>query len=942
MREFPPFRLDTVNQCLWRGDGLAEERILLAPKAFAVLRYLVEHPGRLVTQDELLEALWPKTYVQPEVLKSHIAAIRAVLGDDARKPIFIETQSRRGYRFVAPVTEAASARSSRTTNLPEAVSELIGREAELRAVTALATEHRLVSLVGAGGIGKTRLGLEVARHLLPRFPDGVFVAELGPLSSAELVPATVASALGLTHVAGTVSLEGVAGAVGTRKLLLVIDNCEHVIEAAAGMAEALLRASQGVSLLATSREPLRVPGEYVYRVPSLDVPAEDAQDMEDVFRYGAVRLFVSRAHAAEPRYVAEGPVLAATAAICRRLDGIPLAIELAATRIAGFGVDGVAARLDDRFRLLTGGSRTLARQQTMRATLDWSYELLSESERVVLRRLGVFVGPFTLDAASAVAAGVDITASEVADSVANLVGKSLVSTDVGGAIVYYRLLETTRAYAREKLIGSAEFDHFARRHAEYFRDLFERAEAELETRPTAEWLAACRPHTDELRAALDWAFSPSGDVGVGMALTAAAAPLWSHLSLWTEFRARVEQAIAGLGQGPSDPRRDMRLYLALGHVLLQSVHASARAEVNVALTKALELAEITDDGRYRLAALHGLYLARLTMGEYRNALDLAEKFRTVAADTAARSDVPIGNGLIGLTLHVLGDQPGARRHLEPLVGSDFVTTRPSHISFYRYDYRVVFDCYYARVLWLQGFGDKAKGLTENLVDYARTIDHLRSFLYTLLIGTCPIAVFVGDLTTVEHHVRLALNLAGRHSLEFWNVWARCFEGILLIKRGKNLTGSQLLQSALERLPESSFHFHKSSFLAELAAGLGGAGQIAEGLVVVDKALARAEQTKGGWYLAELLRTKGELLLLERAPTALETAEQCFHQALDAARRQGALSWELRAAMSLARLWRGHQRASQARKLLGPVYRRFTEGVETADLIAAKALLASVR
>ena len=943
MRRFPPFRLDTVNQCLWRGDGLAEERILLARKAFAMLRYLVEHPGRLVAHAELLEAIWPKTYVQAEVLKSHIAAIRAVLGDDARKPIFIETLSRRGYRFIAPVTEDASASPSRTTNVPEAVSELIGRDAELEAVTALATEHRLVSLVGDGGIGKTRLGLDAARHLLPGFPDGVFVAELGPLSSAELVPATVASALGLTHVADTVSREGVARAVGTRKLLLVIDNCEHVIEAAAGMAEALLRASPGVSLVATSREPLRISGEYVYRVPPLDVPAEDNQDLEDVFSYGAVRLFVSRARAADPRYVADGRVTVATAAICRRLDGIPLAIELAATRTVAFGVSGVAARLDDRFRLLTGGSRTLARQQTMRATLDWSYDLLSESERAVLRRLGVFVGAFTLDAASAVAASVDIPASEVADAVADLVGKSLLSTDVGGASLHYRLLETTRAYAREKLVGSAEFDHFAQRHAQYLRDLFERAEVEFETRPTAEWRTAYRPHIDDLRAALDWAFSPSGDVGVGMALTAAAVPLWAYLSLWAECRARVEQAIAGLGrQVPSDPRRDMRLYLTLGHVLSQDIHASDRSEVNAALTKALELAEVTDDGRYRLAALHGLYAARLYTGEYRSALDIAEKFRTVAADTAVWSDAPIGNLLIGLTLHVLGDQPGARRHLEPLVGPHFVTARLSHLSLYQYDQRVLLDCYYARVLWLQGFGDKAKGLTEKLIDYARTIDHLRSFLYTLLIAMCPIAVFVGDLTTVEHHVRLAFDLAARHALEFWMAWAQCFEGILLIKRGKSLTGSQLLQSALERLPEPSFHHHMSSFLAELAAGLAGAGQIAEGLGVVDKALARAEQTEAGWCLAELLRTKGELLLLGREATAVATAEQCFHQALDVARRQGALSWELRAAMSLARLWRGQGRVNQARKLLAPVYRRFTEGFATADLVAARTLLASVR
>ena len=216
MTEFPPFRLDTVNQCLWRREGADEERILLAPKAFDLLRYLVEHRGRLVTHTELLDALWPKTSVQPEVLKSHIAAIRAVLGDDARKPLFIETMSRRGYRFIARAMEVVSATAvaageiratAAKTNLPEAVSELIGRDAELQTITALATKHRLVSLVGAGGIGKTRLVLESARHLLSRFPDGVFLAELGPLSSPELVPATVAGALGLMQVAGPVSSE---------------------------------------------------------------------------------------------------------------------------------------------------------------------------------------------------------------------------------------------------------------------------------------------------------------------------------------------------------------------------------------------------------------------------------------------------------------------------------------------------------------------------------------------------------------------------------------------------------------------------------------------------------------------------------------------------------------------------------------------------------------
>jgi len=343
-----------------------------------------------------------------------------------------------------------------------------------------------------------------------------------------------------------------------------------------------------------------------------------------------------------------------------------------------------------------------------------------------------------------------------------------------------------------------------------------------------------------------------------------------------------------------------------------------------------------------LGAIFGLYAHRLTTGEYRIALSLAEKFGAVAAETADRSDVPIGNRLIGLALHILGDQPGARRHLEPLVRSRLATVRPSHIILYQYDQRVLLDCYYARVLWLQGFGDQARRLTESLVDYIRPRDHMLSFLYSLLIAACPIALYVGDLTTADDHISVASDVATRNRLEVWNVWAQCFKGIVLIKRGEHGAGARLLQSGLERLPEPAFHHHMSLLLVELAAGLGGAGQIAEGLGVVDKALARAEQTEAGWCLAELLRTKGELLLLDRVPSAVASAEACFQQALDVARRQGALSWELRGAMSLARFWRGQRRVNEARKLLGPVYRRFTEGFETADLMAAKALLASVR
>src|SRR2546427_685408 len=845
-----------------RRELLADGRpVELGARAFETLVALIDARGTVLGKDELMRRVWPDRIVEENNLAAQVSTLRKGFGADRH---LIRTVARRGYQFTGEIRATAmdaAATLSRVRNLPEALSELIGREAELRDALDLVMKHRLVTLVGAGGIGKTRLGLEVARGLLPRFPDGVFVAELGPLSSPELVPATVATALSLTLGAGTVSREGIAAAVGTKRLLLIVDNCEHLIEAAADMVEALLRASPAVSLLATSREPLRASGEYVYRVPPLAVPPEDSQDTEDVLRYGAVRLFVSRARAAEPQYVPDVRRAAATATICRHLDGIPLAIELAAARVAAFGVEGVAARLGDRFHLLTGGPRTaLPRPQPPAA-------------------------------------------------------------------------------AREKLIESGELERFARRHAEYHRALFERADAEWETRPTAEWLAAYRPQIDNLRAALDWAFSPGGDATVGVELTVATVPLWMRLALIAECRLRVEQGIAHRESGvPADAGRDMRLFLALGIIGLHTQDPGSPKMV-AALTRALDLAESLDDADYRLRAMWGLCVYRFRAGDYQSALMLAEQFRTLAAKTADPFDDLIGDRLIGIGLHVLGDQPGARRHVDPLVSADFATARVSHILRYQYDQRVVTHCHYAKILWLQGCADQAIHIAKGIVDHARTEDHVLSLLYALVQAVCAIAVNSGDLETAEGYVKVVGDLAVKHALEAWRMWGQCFEGVVLIKRGDSAAGSRLLGAALRGLPEGVLYLNRNLF-AELAAGLGASGQIAEGLALVDDVLARVERTQERWCLAELLRRKGELL--RGAPSAVTDAEGCFQQALEVARRQDALSWELRAATSLARLWHGQRRTSQARKVLAPVYGRFTEGFETADLIAAKTLLASLR
>jgi predicted ATPase/DNA-binding winged helix-turn-helix (wHTH) protein len=945
--EFGRFRLVRHRRELL-VDGRPVE---LGGRAFDMLIALVDAGGSVLTKDDLMRRVWPGQVVEESNLPSQISALRKALGADRD---LIRTVAGRGYQFTGEVrrrAKPADGGAARTTNLPEPASELIGRESEIAEVRDLVGRHRMVTLVGTGGIGKTRLGLTVAREALPRFRDGVFVAELGPLSNPELVPATVATALGLTF-AGSVSGEGVATAAGGKHLLLILDNCEHVVDAAAGMAAALLRANPAASILATSREPLRVDAEHVYRVPPLEVPAEDNANIGDVLTYGAVKLFVSRAHAAEPRYVPDDRLAAMTAAICRRLDGIPLALELAAARVAAFGVEGVVAGLDDRFRLLTGGSRTaLRRHQTLRATLDWSHELLTAADQVVFRRLAVFAGAFTLHAASAVAASADMPAPEVIDSLANLVGKSLVSADVVGPSVRYRLLETTRAYAREKAADSRELARCERRHAEYHRELFERAEAEWQMRPTGEWIAEYGPHIDNLRAALDWAFAPEGDVAVGVALATAAVPLWVSLSLLDEYRAHVERALAALESDPRpDARRRMQLHAAVGWWLVYT-RGPAR-ETSDAWATTLELAEGLGDSAYRLRALWGLWAGVITNGDIRTGLELATRF-SGAAEHANPADRSIGDRMVGASLHYLGDQSGARRHLTraraPEGGPQPPPGTPARLRVaslssppWLWWPRAATGSSpsvtpaLARVLWLQGCADQAMRAVERIVDEALSIDHTLSLCNVLIQAACPVALWTGDLPAAERFTAALLDRTTRHGLDVFQVYGRCFKGMLQMKCGDADAGLPLLDDAVGELRRESrwAQFH-TALCAWLAEGCLGAGQVTQGLSAIDEAMARSTRTGERWIMPELLRIRGELLLRNSEVSA---AEDHFLQALDWARRQEALAWELRGATSLARLRERQHRTSQARKALQPVYERFTEGFSTADLITARALL----
>src|SRR5882724_2775322 len=781
------------------------------------------------------------------------------------------------------------------TNLPVARFDLIGRASAIPYLRDLLSAYRVVTLTGPGGIGKTTLALEVARSVFQDLQGGSLLVEWASLSNPDLVPSALASVLGLKLDGEETSAESVARAIGTREFLLVLDNCEHVVDAVANLTEAIVSRCPRTTILATSREVLRVHGEHVFRVPPLTVPPETRVEPNDALGHAAVELFIARAAALGSDFKPNEENFSAIASICRRLDGIPLAIEFAAAHAVMMGPP--------------------------------------ETEARVLRHLAVFAGDFLLDAAVVVAGA----AASVTDHLANLVAKSLVVADVRGQTPHYRLLDTTRVYALEKLRSGGEYREAARRHAEYYRDFFAQAEAESESKPQAEWLGVYGRHIDNVRASLNWAFAPDGDPQIGVALTATAVPLWVQLSLLGECRERAQMALASLGNGAgATARLRMQLSAALGWSLMYGVGRAREAGPAWATT--LELADQLDDREYRLRALWGLCIDQFNNGEIRKALEFAHRFVDGAANSTDPIDSMMADRLLATALHYLGDQKSARHHIERvLVHLADLTLKPRIVRF-RFDLRLSTHYFQARILWLQGFADQALRAVERNIEEGRASGHALTFCSVLGQAACPIAFLAGDLDAAERYCAALLDHTERHPIRLWNLWARCFKGIVMIKRGDIAAGLEVLRSELGRAGEARFLPRFLLPLGELAACLGEAGEVAQGLATVDEALLRCEARDERWYVAELLRIKGELLLHETEHRSVPAAEQCFGEALELARRQGALFWELRSALSLARLRIGQDRRADARAVLAPAYEKFAEGFETADLRNAGAML----
>ena len=639
----------------------AERQILVEGKpasvgarAFDLLLTLIERRDRVVTKDELFELVWPGLVVEENNLHVQVSTLRKILG-----PRAVATIPGRGFRFTLPVDSeqapSCALPSASRHNLPAQLNSFIGREREVAEVCKLLESARLVTLTGAGGTGKTRLSLNVAAEVLARYPDGVWFVELAPIADGERVAQAVASTLGVKEDAGRPVAEALARYVKDRKLLVVLDNCEQVLLGCAELAMELLNAGPNAAVLASSREPLRTRGETIYAVPALEVPEPDPPaSPEALSRYPAARLFVDRAVAAHPGFRVTEANATAVAQICRRLDGIPLALELAAARVRAISVDQIARHLADCFRVLSGGDPTaLPRQQTLRASIDWSYDLLEMPERILLRRLAVFSGGWTFDAAQAVGAGGDVSEDDLFDLLVALVDKSLVSLDP--VAERYRLLETVRQYALELLESSGEAPATRARHLAFFLDFAEKARPELSGPHQGEWLARLDADHANVLAAHSSCDGADGGAELGLRLASALRPYWLTRGQAGLGAKVFGEALARRGAQQRDRPRCRALADAgqIAYFMGRYAEAQRYLEESVAIARELH------DTRRIAAALQPLGLACVGLGDLKTARRHLEEALALARELGDQREIAAAINQVAQLKRVEGDLDSA-------------------------------------------------------------------------------------------------------------------------------------------------------------------------------------------------------------------------------------------------------------------------------------------
>jgi predicted ATPase/DNA-binding winged helix-turn-helix (wHTH) protein len=940
---FGPFSLIASERLLTK-DGAPVE---LGARALDILIALASRPNEAVSKRDLLARVWPDVTVEEGSLRFHIVSLRKALGDGKDGARYITTLAGRGYCFVAPISRpgtpaAAPAAAPEAANIPHAnlpgrLPRLVGRADDVLTVSNLLAKERFVTVVGSGGVGKTTVAVAVAHDLINTFGGAVLFFDLGTLITPDLTVTAVASMLGLP-VRSDDATPNLVAHLRDKRMLLVLDTCEHVIDAIAPLAARIFETAPQVHILATSREALRVEGEHVYKLEPLAVPPDDPALTASVARtFPAIQVFMERAAAGGARLDFDDADASIVADICRKLDGVALAIELAAGRVGAYGLQQTATLLDQRLTLLWPGQRTApARQKTLHATLEWSYALLSDIERMVLRRLAVFVGYFTMDGALAVVTTGSMNESLVFGTIDSLVAKSMVAIRPAGGMMRYRLLDTTRAYALDIRFADAELADLAVRHAAYYRDWLKQIGAATPALSAAAERLPLLAGLNNVRAALEGCFGADGNIGMGVELAAAAAPVFLAMSLLPECHRWSERAIEALTDSTRGCVEDMQLQTALGMSLMFIQASSDRARA--ALDRSLEIAEGRGDALAQLQVLGPLHMFHLRIGNFKSALRYAQRGVGVAEaieDPAART---LTHALAGISLHFAGELSAARTELETALrhGQGPQRMRTAYLGF---DGQTLASIVLARTLWLQGHPAQALALLRETVKDAERKDHPVTLAITLIYAM-SVLFWNSDLDGGKKHLDWFIAHAQRHSLAPYLAVGLGFKGRLAILHGDARGGVESLQACLTQFHAMRYELLTTPFSMTLAEGLGAVGRHAEAMTVIGETIGLCEAKGDLIFLAELLRVKGCLLLSLSAADG-EDAEQCFRQSLEWSRRQGALAWELRTAVDYAARLEARGETAGARTLLQPVFDKFPDGAKTADLTAAERLLASL-
>jgi predicted ATPase/DNA-binding winged helix-turn-helix (wHTH) protein len=930
---FGPFRLHVAQRRIEK-DG---SPIQLSDRAFDILLTLILQAGTVVSKSDLMARAWPGASVDEGSLRVHVAALRKALGDGNAGAKYLSTVSGQGYCFVGPVSRPECAEpapvkstSAHGHNLPAHPRRMTGREQTIEDISEKLKAQRFVTIVGPGGIGKTTVAVSIGHALLAEFAGQVHFLSLSEIGDAALVPGIAASALGLSARSNDPS-GSLAAFLRDRRMLLILDCCEHVIETAAALAERLCKEAPDLHILATSRESLRVEGEHLHRLPPLTSPPEDAVlTAASAIAYPAVELFVERATAGGGEFELTDANASDVGNLCRRLDGIPLAIELTAGHVCTYGVKSMLELLDKQFNLLWEGRRTaLPRHRTLRATIEWSYNLLSEPERVILSRLSVFVGNFTLEAARSIAGSEETDDDTIMAALASLLAKSMLALNAGSPSTRYRLLDTTRAYAQEKLAAGADGRMMAQRHASYFLGLLESMGDE-----TDQHLSTIADQVGNIRGALTWCFSDQGDRRTGVALAAASIPLFFKLSLLAECQLWVMRAIEALDETARNVRQDLALHAALGSARLLTGQID---DFGVAcFNRALELAEKTGDVPSQIRLIDRLHLLQLFTGNFDDALKTAKRGEAVAIASEDPAAVARMRVSLSISCHYLGGVAASRSYIEAALSHPSLEAK-NHGGL-PLDYTGRAHITLARILWLQGYPDQATETARRTISHVITMNH-PIMLCRALLSAFDVFYWNEELENYEEHIDRIVIETRRHSLVTFQIVGEAMKGIALLARGEAGLGLAMLKDSVEKLQSQRFGA-VAGLCVPLAAALAATDRGNEALDTIDRAIAQARHCNFMMEMPDMMRARAEVLMRRSNPD-LPQAEHSLRQSLELARCQGTLGYELRTAISLARLWLRQGRREEALDMLAPIHGRFTEGFHTRGLKAAGELLAEL-